>query len=70
MEPDDYGNCTAVSGAFEFTAVEGGSLIPNKSPGRLTFSDVTLEHGATEARDLFDGSRTSPSRRAGSGSPT
>ena len=27
---------------------EGGSLIPNKSPGRLTFSDVTLERGATE----------------------
>jgi hypothetical protein len=22
---------------------EGGSLIPNKSPGRLTFADVTLE---------------------------
>jgi hypothetical protein len=32
---------------------EGGSLIPNKSPGRLTFSDVTLERGATEDRDLF-----------------
>ncbi len=54
MEPDTYGNCTAVSGAFEFAAVEGGSLIPNKSPGRLTFSDVTLERGATEDRDLFD----------------
>jgi phage tail-like protein len=33
---------------------EGGSLIPNKSPGRLTFSDVTLERGATEDQDLFD----------------
>ncbi len=32
---------------------EGGSLIPNKSPGRLTFSDVTLERGATQDRDLF-----------------
>jgi hypothetical protein len=31
---------------------EGGSLIPNKSPGRLTFSDVTLERGATQDRDL------------------
>ena len=30
---------------------EGGSLIPNKSPGRLTFSDVTLERGATQDRD-------------------
>jgi phage tail-like protein len=33
---------------------EGGSLIPNKSPGRLTFPDVTLERGATQDRDLFD----------------
>ena len=32
---------------------EGGSLIPNKSPGRLTFSDVTLERGATQDQDLF-----------------
>ena len=32
----------------------GGSLIPHKSPGRLTFSDVTLERGATDDRDLFD----------------
>ena len=33
---------------------EGGALIPNKSPGRLTFADVTLERGATMDRDLFD----------------
>ena len=33
---------------------EGGSLIPNKSPGRLTFTDVTLERGATQDRDLYD----------------
>lgn len=33
---------------------EGGSLIPHKSPGRLTFSDVTLERGATQDQDLFD----------------
>ena len=32
---------------------EGGSIIANKSPGRLTFSDVTLERGATQDRDLF-----------------
>jgi hypothetical protein len=31
---------------------EGGSLIPNKSPGRLTFSDVTLERGATSDQEL------------------
>jgi phage tail-like protein len=33
---------------------EGGSLIPNKSPGRLTYPDVTLERGATQDRDLYD----------------
>ncbi len=33
---------------------EGGSGIPNKSPGRLTFADVTLERGTTQDRDLFD----------------
>jgi phage tail-like protein len=33
---------------------EGGALIPNKSPGRLTFADVTLERSATQDQDLFD----------------
>jgi phage tail-like protein len=33
---------------------EGGALIPNKSPGRLTFADITLERGATRDRELFD----------------
>ncbi|HMA91694.1 MAG TPA: phage tail protein [Polyangiaceae bacterium] len=32
---------------------ESGSLIPNKSPGRLSFADVTLERGATSDEDLF-----------------
>jgi len=32
----------------------GGSLIPNKSPGRLTFTDVTLERGATTDLDMFN----------------
>lgn len=33
---------------------EGGSLLPNKSPGRLKFADITLERGATKDQDLFD----------------
>lgn len=33
---------------------EGGSMIPNKSPGRLKFADVTLERGATKDEDLWD----------------
>lgn len=32
---------------------EGGTLIPNKSLGRLKFSDVTLSRGATDDLDLF-----------------
>lgn len=32
---------------------EGGSLIPNKSPGRLTFADITLERGATKDMELY-----------------
>jgi len=33
---------------------EGGAIIPNKSPGRVTFSDVTLGRGATEDLDLYN----------------
>lgn len=34
---------------------EGGSLIPQKSPGRVSFADVTLDRGAvTEDSDLYD----------------
>lgn len=33
---------------------EGGSIIANKSPGRLTFADVTLDRGATEDQDLYE----------------
>jgi len=32
---------------------EGGSLIPDKSPGRVSFSDVTLERGATSDLDAW-----------------
>ena len=33
---------------------EGGSLTPNKSPGRAKFSNLTLERGATDDLDLFN----------------
>lgn len=32
----------------------GVGPIRNKSPGRLTFADVTLERGAAQHHDLFD----------------
>jgi phage tail-like protein len=33
---------------------EGGAHIPIKWPGRVTFSDVTLERGVGNSRDLHD----------------
>lgn len=33
---------------------EGGSLIPYKEPGRLTFTDITLERGVTVNRDMYN----------------
>ena len=33
---------------------EGGALIPDKSPGRITFTDITLERGTTQDRELWD----------------
>lgn len=39
----------------EVTYFEGGSLIPVKAAGRVTFADLTLERGAvTEDSDLYD----------------
>lgn len=32
---------------------EGGALTPQKSPGRLSFADVTLERGATDDLDFY-----------------
>lgn len=43
--------------AIEFGDVdhrEGGTLIPDKTPGLATVDDVTLERGATQDRDLYD----------------
>jgi len=43
--------------AVEFADVdhsEGGTLIPDKSLGRATVEDVTLERGATQDHDLYD----------------
>ena len=55
LESAAFAKCSELS--VEVAKVEyseGGSLIPNKSPGRLTFADVTLERGATHDSDLFD----------------
>lgn len=33
---------------------QGGAVIPDKSPGRLTFADITLSRGATQDKDMFN----------------
>jgi phage tail-like protein len=37
---------------------EGGTLIPNKEPGRIEVDDVTLERGATQDVDLWNWFKT------------
>lgn len=32
---------------------EGGALTPDKSPGRVTVDDLTLERGATQDNDIY-----------------
>jgi len=46
---------------------EGGAVIPNKSPGRLTFSDVTLERGATSDLELYTWMKQVADAAAGAG---
>lgn len=33
---------------------EGGALIPDKSPGKGKFEDITLEYGATENLEIYN----------------
>lgn len=50
-----FAKCSELSvEAAEVAYYEGGAIIPDKSPGRLTFADITLERGATLDRDCFD----------------
>jgi len=46
---------------------EGGRLIPDKSPGRVTYSDVTLERGATRSQEMYDWARDVANAAANSG---
>ena len=59
VEIDDFASagfqkCSELSAEIaKIEQHEGGSLIPNKSPGRVTYTDVTLERGATTADNDF-----------------
>lgn len=44
-----FSKCSELSADIaEVTYWEGGSMIPNKSLGRVTFKDITLERGAAQ----------------------
>ena len=49
---------------------EGGRLIPYKTPGRLTFADITLERGSTRDRAFYDWMNQVADAASGLGLPT
>lgn len=49
-----FRTCSELSAEIAKSEIHhGGSVIPFKMPGRVTFSDVTLEYGATSDGALF-----------------
>lgn len=49
-----FQSCTELSSEFaEIAHYEGGRLTADKSPGRITFDDVTLARGVTENDELY-----------------
>lgn len=49
-----FQSCSELSSEFaEITQWEGGALIPDKSPGRLTYDDITLSRGVTGNDELY-----------------
>jgi len=50
-----FQSCSELSAeAAEVMQWEGGALLPEKDPGRITVADLTLERGATKDKDLFN----------------
>ena len=64
----DWQKCSALEA--ELATIEhweGGALIADKSPGRLTISDLTLERGSTKDQDMYDWFRETADAAAQSG---
>lgn len=50
-----FQSCTELSAELgKVEHREGGVLIPNKSPGLMTFTDITLSRGSSQDRDFYD----------------
>lgn len=59
VEIDDFSRagfakCSALEAEIaKIETWEGGALVAHKEPGRVTFSDITLERGATGDQDCY-----------------
>lgn len=50
-----FQKCSELSKEIEVSQIrEGGTLIPHKQPGLITYSDVTLERGMSADKGLYD----------------
>jgi phage tail-like protein len=54
-----FQSCTELASEFaEIDQWEGGTLIPYKTPGRITYDDVTLARGVTGNTELYEWHRS------------
>jgi len=70
VEYAGFQTCSELSAEAGQTEIwEGGASIPSKGPARMTFSDITLERGATVDGDLYTWFRQVFAAAAGIGQP-
>lgn len=73
VEIDSFGSsqwqkCSELSAEIaKIEQWEGGAIIADKSPGRVTFTDITLQRGATQDEDCFKWWKQVANVAAGSG---
>lgn len=66
-----FQTCSELSSELaEISYYEGGAIIPDKQPGRMTFADITLGRGATSDRDMYDWLRQTGMAAANAGLPS
>ena len=50
-----FNTCSGLVGtAEEIAYAEGGAMTDNKSPGRVTFEDITLTRGETDNTEMYE----------------
>lgn len=63
-----FSKCSELSAELaKIEHYEGGSLLADKTPGRLTIADITLERGATDDLELYDWFESASRASAGLG---